>query len=68
MKWKRLLILAALILVVGWSLNIREKLGFAKDYDLELNVVSAVLMDADTGKWLYLSNAQDLYLRRACLR
>lgn len=59
MQWKRLLFFVVLIFVVGWALDIKGKLGLAKDYELELNVAAAVLMDADTGKWLYLSNAKE---------
>jgi D-alanyl-D-alanine carboxypeptidase len=59
MNWKRLLFYSALIIITCWALNIQQKLGFGHDSELDLKVESAVLMDADTGKLLYLSNAQE---------
>jgi D-alanyl-D-alanine carboxypeptidase (penicillin-binding protein 5/6) len=58
MSWKRIFVFLLLIFVIGWAVNIKEKLTFSKDKDLQLEAVSAVLLDADTGKWLYLQNAQ----------
>ncbi|BBI33101.1 D-alanyl-D-alanine carboxypeptidase family protein [Cohnella abietis] len=59
MRWKRVVLVIAFIFVMGWVLNIKEKLGFTPKYELHLEAVSAAMMDADTGKWLYLSNAQE---------
>jgi D-alanyl-D-alanine carboxypeptidase len=59
MNWKRIFVFLLMIFVVGWAVNIKEKLTFSKNIDLQLEAVSAVLLDADTGKWLYLQNAQE---------
>jgi D-alanyl-D-alanine carboxypeptidase len=56
---KRIFFVVTLLLVVGWASNIGEKLHFPKDHDLKLKATSAVLLDADTGKWLYSQNAHE---------
>jgi len=57
MKIKRLLIAVAIVFIVGWALDMQGKLGLTKSSEPVLSVVAAVMMDADTGKWLYRSNA-----------
>ncbi|QMV44284.1 D-alanyl-D-alanine carboxypeptidase family protein [Cohnella cholangitidis] len=59
MKWKRLFVVIILLVVVGWAVDIKEKLSFSKAPGPSLAVLSAVMMDADTGKWLYTSNAKE---------
>ncbi|WP_239613993.1 D-alanyl-D-alanine carboxypeptidase family protein [Cohnella mopanensis] len=59
MKWKRLFVVVMLLVVVGWALDIKDKLSFSKAPGPSLAVVSAVMMDADNGKWLYMSNAKE---------
>jgi hypothetical protein len=50
MSWKRIFFFLLSIFVIGWAANIKEKLTFSKDYNLQIKAVSAVLLDADTGK------------------
>ncbi|TVY04482.1 D-alanyl-D-alanine carboxypeptidase family protein [Cohnella terricola] len=57
MRLKRLLIAVAIVFIVGWAVNANGKLGLTKPKEPALAVVSAVMMDVDTGKWLYRSNA-----------
>jgi len=59
MRWKRLFVLVMLVLIIGWATDIKEKIGFSKSDQLSLAAVSAVLMDAETGRWLYLGNAEE---------
>ncbi len=59
MKWKRILLFSLFIFTLGWAVNLKDKLTFSRDYELELAAESAVLLDADTGEWLYMLNAQE---------
>ncbi|TFE29914.1 D-alanyl-D-alanine carboxypeptidase family protein [Cohnella luojiensis] len=59
MKWRRVIVLVAFVAVVGWAVDIKEKIGFTKNDEPSLAVVSAVMMDADTGDWVYTSNAME---------
>jgi D-alanyl-D-alanine carboxypeptidase len=56
---KRLFIVVALLFVVSRALNMGDKLNYSKDHDLQLKATAAVLLDVDTGKWLYLHNAHE---------
>ncbi|WP_256757201.1 D-alanyl-D-alanine carboxypeptidase family protein [Cohnella sp. WQ 127256] len=58
MRLKRLLVVIGLIIILGWAVDIKGKLTFSKDAGPSLAVVSAVMMEADTGKWLYTSNGK----------
>lgn len=58
-KWKRLLLLMGLVFVLGWSVDLKKKLTFSKESAPSLAVVSAVMIDADTGKMLYTSNSKE---------
>lgn len=57
MKLKRILVMIGLLVIVGWAVDIKGKLNFSEVAGPRLAVVSAVMMDADSGKWIYTSNA-----------
>ncbi|RED61628.1 D-alanyl-D-alanine carboxypeptidase family protein [Cohnella lupini] len=59
MRWKRLIVLICFLLILGWATDIKGKIGLTENKGPSLAVVSAALMDAETGRWLYLSNAQE---------
>lgn len=59
MKWKRLFVILAVMVLLGWAVDIRGKLSISKAPGPSLAVLSAVMMEADTGKWIYTSNAKE---------
>jgi D-alanyl-D-alanine carboxypeptidase len=60
MSLKRMIIAALLLFVIGWALDVDKKLGFGRATGgIQLDAASAVLMDADTGEWIYLYNASE---------
>ncbi|MBO9596301.1 MAG: D-alanyl-D-alanine carboxypeptidase, partial [Cohnella sp.] len=57
--WKRLVVLMGLVLLLGWSVDLKDKLTFSKEAAPRLAVVSAVMIDADSGKTIYTSNSKE---------
>lgn len=59
MRWKRLFVIIVVMVSLGWAVDIRGKISTSKKPGPSLAVVSAVMMEADTGKWLYTSNGKE---------
>jgi len=58
-KWKRVTILLGALLIVGWASDLPSRIGLSKPSGPALAVVSAAMLDAETGKWLYRSDSKE---------
>ncbi|WP_235427258.1 D-alanyl-D-alanine carboxypeptidase family protein [Cohnella kolymensis] len=59
MKLIKIVIIAALIGVFGWANGLWGQISASRGSQLQLAAESAVLLDASTGEWLYVHNAQE---------
>lgn len=55
----RIVILVLFIGIFGWAAGVWDQLSASYETKLDLAAESAVLLDADSGEWLYLHNAEE---------
>jgi D-alanyl-D-alanine carboxypeptidase len=58
-KLVRIFIIALLIGVFGWANGLWGQISASRGSQLDVAAESAVLLDAETGEWLYVHNAQE---------